>query len=136
MKISPNNPCPCGSSKKYKKCCKILHNGVLAKNALELMKSRYSAYVVGDAKYIIKTTHKENNEYTADFDLWADSILSFSKNSEFRALEIIEFTDGEEEAFVTFKANIFQNNKDASFIEKSKFYKVDGLWLYHSGEFN
>ena len=24
MKIRPNDPCPCGSGKKYKKCCKLI----------------------------------------------------------------------------------------------------------------
>ena len=27
-----------------------------------------------------------------------------------------------------------QNAQDTSFIEKSRFEKVDGMWLYHSGE--
>ncbi len=60
MKFSKNSKCPCGSGKKYKICCFRLHKGLLAKNALELMKSRFSAYAVGDANYIIKTTHKSS----------------------------------------------------------------------------
>jgi len=49
MKFSVNNPCPCGSGKKYKKCCGILHKGVIAKDALELMKSCYSAFAVDNS---------------------------------------------------------------------------------------
>ena len=63
MKFSPNNPCPCGSGKKYKKCCQIYHKGKIAKSALELMKSRYSAFAVGDIDYIIKTS-----TFQKDFD--------------------------------------------------------------------
>jgi len=59
VKFSLNKKCPCGSGQKYKKCCKLFHNGKVAKNALELMRSRYSAYVVGDAKYIMKTIMKK-----------------------------------------------------------------------------
>lgn len=133
MKISANSLCPCGSSKKFKKCCKIFHNGSNPKTALELMKSRFSAYTVGDSKYIIKTTHPQNNEYTDDTESWSESIKEFSKNSEFKGLVILDFIDGDEEAYVTFKALIEQYGQDASFVEKSKFYKVNGMWLYHSG---
>lgn len=133
MKISANSPCPCGSNNKYKKCCKVFHSGSHAKNALDLMKSRYCAYVVGDAKYIIKTTHKECKEFNTNTQAWSESIKEFSKHSEFKGLVILDFIDGEEEAFVTFKALLNQYGNDASFIEKSKFFKVDGLWLYHSG---
>lgn len=133
LKISVNSPCPCGSSKKLKKCCKLFHNGLNASNALELMKSRYSAYVVGDSKYIMKTTHEENPDYTEDKDSWSESIKEFSKNSEFNGLVILEFIDGENEAYVTFKVLITQHGNDVSFVEKSKFFKINGLWLYHSG---
>lgn len=135
MKITPNNTCPCGSHTKYKKCCKVFHNGASAKTALDLMKSRYSAYVIGDAKYIIKTTHPENKDYTEDLGTWIGSIKEFSSHSEFNGLVILDFIDGEEEAYVTFKALISQYGQDASFTEKSKFYRVDNRWLYHSGKF-
>lgn len=134
MKISANSLCPCGSTKKYKKCCKIFHLGSKPKTALELMKSRYTAYVVGDAKYIMKTTHPQNIEYTKDTQTWTSSIKEFSSNSEFVGLSILDFIEGDDVSFVTFNALIKQNGQDSSFIEKSRFEKVDGMWLYHSGE--
>ena len=45
------------------------------------------------------------------------------------------FEKSEFEAFVTFKATLFQNNNDISFIEKSRFKKLDDIWLYVDGEF-
>ena len=47
-KFSINSPCPCGSGGKYKKCCQKYHKGALAKDALTLMKSRYSAYALNE----------------------------------------------------------------------------------------
>lgn len=135
MKISGNSFCPCGSLKKYKKCCRVFHFGETPSNALDLMKSRYSAYVANDALYIINTTHKDNIEYTQDTKAWKESINSFSKYSDFKSLEILDFIAGEEVSYVTFKATIFQGAIDSSFIEKSKFIKEDAKWLYHSGEF-
>jgi len=128
--------CPCGSNKKYKKCCKIFHNGTLPKTALELMKSRYSAYAVGDSKYIMNTTHILNTDYSEDKKIWEENIQNFIKDSNFNALEILEFEDGTPESFVTFKANIDINGVDSTFTEKSKFIKENEKWLYVNGDFN
>jgi SEC-C motif-containing protein len=129
-KLSPNSPCPCGSGLKYKKCCQKLHNGAKAKNALELMKSRYSAYAANNAKYIIRTTHPNNSDYTDNAKDWAVSITHFCQNTEFFSLDILEFIDGEDEAFVTFKAKL----SGGEMIEKSRFLKIKEEWLYESGE--
>ncbi len=129
-----NQPCPCGSHKKYKKCCALFHKGSNPKTALELMKSRYSAFALGDAKYIIKTTHKENPEYNEDKKAWETSILDFSYGTEFKKLDIIEFIEKDDEAYVTFRVQLEQNGKDVSFQERSKFYRVDEVWKYHSGD--
>ena len=51
-KLSVNAPCPCGSLKKYKKCCMPFHKGAKVKDALSLMKSRYSAFVAGEINYM------------------------------------------------------------------------------------
>jgi len=119
--------CPCGSNQKYKKCCEPFHkNKKKAKNALELMKSRYSAYATQKVKYIIKTTHKNNPEWKNPN--WEQEIKNFC-NSDFKKLEILEFIDGENEAFVEFKAYI----DDYILHEKSRFLK-DSIWLYENGE--
>ncbi|MDM5272702.1 YchJ family metal-binding protein [Sulfurovum sp. zt1-1] len=128
-KVSPNIPCPCGSQKKYKKCCAIYHKGALAQDALSLMKSRYSAFATGDADYIIKTTHPENPDYTLDRKSWKNDIDLFSKHTEFLGLKIIEFVDGEEEAYVAFEASL----SSGPLIEKSRFLKREGRWLYVDG---
>ncbi len=120
-KFSPNSPCPCGSKKKYKKCCQIYHKGAVAKDALSLMKSRYSAFAIGDIKYIIKTSI-----FQKDYD----ELKAFSERCEFKKLEILD--SGEN--FVTFKATIYCEGKDASFSEKSYFIRKEGRWYYDRGE--
>ena len=136
MKFPVNSLCPCGSKKKYKKCCKIFHDGQNPKNALELMKSRYSAYVVGNSNYIMQSTHVNNVDCNSDKNSWERSINQFITDTVFNSLEIIDFTDGLSEAYVTFKANIEINEKDSSFCEKSKFVKQNDKWYYLSGEFS
>jgi SEC-C motif-containing protein len=128
MKISKNSPCPCSSGKKYKDCCYKWHKIGSAPNALLLMRSRYSAYAVGNAEYIIKTTHPNSPHYERNLNEWKKSIKDFS-NSDFKKLEIIEFIDGKKEAYVEFKAYI----DDYIMHERSKFLKND-KWYYFDGE--
>ena len=136
MKFSPNDICPCGSLKKYKKCCKPFHDKItFPKTALELMKSRFSAFAVLIADYIIFTTHENNSDYISDLKLWNQDIMNFSKNTRFERLEILDFIEGEVESFVTFKATLFQDKNDISFIEKSRFLKTEGIWKYVDGQF-
>jgi len=131
MKISSNSPCPCHSGEKYKKCCLPYHKGISPSNALRLMRSRYSAFALGLVDYIMATTHPNNPDYTDDKECWRESILDFSQNTQFLGLKILEFMDGEEEAFVTFEAQL-----DGGILkEKSRFLKVEGKWLYESGNF-
>jgi SEC-C motif-containing protein len=126
LKFSPNDICPCGSLKKYKKCCKPFHDKItFQKLHLNLMKSRFSAFAVCNSEYIIFTTHQNNSDFISDLKSWNNDILNFSKNTRFERLEILEFIDGEVESFVTFKATLFQDKTDISFIEKSRFLKVE-----------
>ena len=134
-KISVNDKCPCGSEIKYKKCCQNFHKGKLAPRALELMKSRYSAYVLKDVKYIIKTTDVNNPDYTPEFKAWQDDLLEFCNNSQFKGLKILDFIEENEISYVKFHVNVFIQGKDQSFTEKSKFVKINNAWLYHSAEF-
>jgi len=97
------------------------------------MRSRYTAFKLSLAKYIIQTTHIENPDYTQNIKLWEKDILQFSNNFTFIKLNILEFIDGENTAYVTFRATIELNNQDSSFTEKSTFKKLNNRWLYHSG---
>jgi len=131
MKISLNTPCPCHSGEKYKKCCSPYHKGILPSNALKLMRSRYSAYALHLAGYIIETTHPDNPDYTQKSETWGEAILDFCRNTRFTGLKIVDFIDGEGEAYVTFEAMLDKG----SLKEKSRFLKKGGKWLYESGEF-
>lgn len=128
------NRCPCCSGKEYDKCCKPFHEGNLPENALQLMRSRYSAYVLNIPDYIVATTHPANPHYSEDKFSWKRSISEFSKNSSFNKLEILDFKEKDTLATVTFTAYVFQGTHDATFTEKSYFEKMNGRWLYRSGQ--
>ena len=126
--------CPCHSGKAYAECCKPYHEGKLPENALALMRSRYAAYALHLADYIIQTTHPHNPAYTADKQRWKQEILAFSNATAFIGLTIHEFIDGPKEAYVTFTAFLKQQNQSANRTEKSRFIKVNDRWLYESGQ--
>jgi SEC-C motif domain protein len=132
--VSKYNPCPCSSKALYHKCCKEYHDGKLPENALKLMRSRYSAFALKLCDYIIDTTHPENPAHEENLNAWRREILTFSAGTRFNFLDIVEFIDGDNEATVTFTANLNQHDQDVSFTEKSVFEKVNGKWLYKSGE--
>lgn len=131
--MKKNNLCPCKSNKNYSDCCEKYHKGSFPENALALMRSRYSGYALGLANYIMETSHPLNSKYGKDPIEWAAQIMEFSNSITFEDLEILDFTDGKETAYVTFKAILKQGLKDVSYVEKSRFFKVNGRWLYVDG---
>ncbi len=87
------------------------------------MRSRYSAYALGLADYIQKTTHPDSPHHERE----KEAILHFCKTTRFVGLEILDARDDE----VTFFAKLKSlRGEDISFKERSIFEKVDGIWLY------
>jgi len=60
--------CPCGLGDDYESCCGRLHAGALAPTAESLMRSRYSAFAVGDAGYLLRTWHPSGRPQTLSLD--------------------------------------------------------------------
>ncbi|MDH5490482.1 MAG: YchJ family metal-binding protein, partial [Myxococcales bacterium] len=55
--------CPCGSGSKQNECCGPLMQGeAQAETAEALMRSRYSAFAVGNVEYIVATHHPESRD--------------------------------------------------------------------------
>ena len=127
--------CPCGTSMLLQECCGRFHAGAVPGTALELMRSRYSAYALGLVDYIIDTTHKESPHRGSDLTRWREELKLFSKETKFEGLKIIEFIDGAKTASVTFRATLKHGAKDVSFTEKSAFTKEGGRWFYHQVKF-
>lgn len=128
--------CPCKSQKKYNDCCRPYHEKSLhPSDPVTLMKSRYSAYALGLADYIIETTHPDHAQMASKVWEWREEILQFSRETEFLDLEILSFEEHQEKAYVTFTASLKQHGKDVSFTEKSLFELKDGIWMYKEAEF-
>ncbi len=126
--------CPCKSKKKYFDCCQKYHAGKTAKDAETLMRSRFSAYALGLIDYIINTSHPKNPCFQRSIKELKKEILNFSKKISFENLEITEFLEDKNQAFVTFIATLKSKGQNVSFTEISHFEKEKGKWLYKDGQ--
>lgn len=125
--------CPCCSGTEYDQCCKLFHEGNPPKNALQLMRSRYSAYALNLSEYLMATTHPKSPHFQKNKSLWKRSLSEFSKNSQFHHLTILDFREEGSLATVTFTAYISQQSCDITFTERSYFEKIHDRWLYREG---
>ena len=60
--------CHCLSGETYDACCGPLHQGVPAPTAERLMRSRYSAFAVGDAGWLLETWHPSTRPDDLELD--------------------------------------------------------------------
>jgi SEC-C motif domain protein len=125
--------CLCHSGKEHKQCCALFHEGKLPKSAVELMRSRYCAYALGNTEYIIETTHPNHIDQKIPIEQRKAQIEEFSRHTDFKNLEILDSSEEKEASFVTFHATLFQDGHDCSFIEKSRFEKIEGKLYYLNG---
>lgn len=131
---APNAPCPCGSGRKYKKCCRVYHYGRLPEHPEQLMRSRYAAYAVGEVDYILSTTHPASPHFQADAGSWRAEVQRFCQQVTFLGLRIDHAESAGDAGTVKFFATLQQGGGDASFGEESTFARVDGRWLYLAGK--
>lgn len=117
--------CPCQSGKHYEHCCGKFHqNKEVAKTALELMRSRYSAYALQLEDYLMQTWSEERRPASSFF---------CSPPLFWKGLRIIECVKGQAEdtkGIVEFLAIYELNQKKQILHERSYFEKSCGKWLY------
>jgi SEC-C motif-containing protein len=123
------SPCPCGTGKPYPACCGRFHGGAPAPTALELMRSRYAAYVKGNIDYLVVTHDPETR---ADLDVAAAT--AWSRDTLWMGLEIVATRDGgkdDDTGGVEFIARGVTRGKPFVHRARSRFRRDDdGRWVY------
>lgn len=125
----PTTPtrCPCLSGLPYAECCGPLHRGErTAPTAEALMRSRYSAFAVGDAAYLRATWHRSTRP--ADVDLDPDV--------RWRRLDVLATSAGgpfDTTGTVEFRATYRDADGPGALHEVSRFVREDGAWSYLDG---
>jgi SEC-C motif-containing protein len=120
-------PCPCGSGKAYLDCCQPIHAHVNAPTPEALMRSRYSAYVLGLVDYLLATWHPS----TAPGDLE----LGFTK---WLGLEVLDAQEQGDAGVVEFIATFKVSGRLQRLHEISRFVREGtgdaARWLYIDGQ--
>jgi SEC-C motif-containing protein len=121
--------CPCGSSKALASCCQPLLDGEPASGPEQLMRSRFTAFVVKNLDYIMNTTDPQTLH---DFDM--EGTKAWAATSEFFKLEILKASAEGNKGMVEFKAHFRTGDKEQIHHEISKFRKQAGVWYFRDGK--
>lgn len=125
------NNCSCGSEKSFEKCCgRYVSGAERAPTPEALMRSRYTAYVMGEADYIEKT---QTGKAAQDFD--AEYIKAWSQQSKWFGLKIIATEENNDKGTVEFIARYELGGNKSFMHERSDFIKINDDWLYSDGKF-
>jgi SEC-C motif-containing protein len=115
--------CPCGLGDSYGSCCGRLHGGAAAATAEQLMRSRYSAFAVGDVDYLLRTWHPSDRPGELDLD----PALRWTR------LAVLETRDGglfDATGTVRFRAVYVRDGQRGVMAETSRFVREDERWVY------
>jgi SEC-C motif domain protein len=118
--------CPCGTQRPYEQCCGPWHAGAPAPDAQTLMRSRYSAFVLCNERYLLATWHPTKRP----------GAITFNKNQKWLGLRIVAAKmTGAASAEVEFIARSRVSNAAAvRQHERSRFVLEGGAWFYVDGE--
>jgi SEC-C motif-containing protein len=116
--------CPCLSGASYGSCCGPFHRGdELAPSAERLMRSRYSAYVTGNARYLLATWHPTTRPAALELD----------PAQRWYLLDILRTSRGgmlEDSGTVEFRAKYRLGSGSGEQHEVSRFVRERRRWYY------
>ncbi len=139
--MSINSPCFCGSALDFHQCCQPFITLVtLPKTPEQLMRSRFSAYAMGDAQYVFDTYAKnsQSSQTIKEISEWGSSCkwLALKIHS---TNEPVALTTDNAEQFVEFSAFYVNQGYLYELREKSRFILETDMnkavhWRYLDGD--
>ena len=121
--------CPCGTGKEYLDCCGVFHKDISkVETAEQLMRSRYTAFVKANGKYLLESQHSSTRP-----TLQIHDIVAWAMSVKWHRLEVDETAKGskeDEEGEVKFRAFYMERFRNKCLEEHSKFVKENGHWVY------
>lgn len=120
-----SSPCPCDSGLLYAGCCEPLHNGTQAESPEALMRSRYSAFALENAGYLLASWDDETRPQT----------LEFTPGTQWLGLTVHGSGVSGGEGWVHFTARFREGDEWLQLEERSNFRQAaDGGWRYRDGD--
>jgi SEC-C motif-containing protein len=126
--------CPCGSGRSFDDCCEPILTGAAAPTAEALMRSRYTAYVLGNMGHIEATNALDS---PGGFDrAGAERMVEEAEWLGLDVTEVIGGGAGDETGRVEFRARFNRLGQTLVHHEAATFVKVENRWAYFDGEMN
>ncbi len=130
--FTAQSDCPCQSGLCYGQCCGLFleaaDNKTFPQTAEQLMRSRYSAYVLGYSQYLLNTWHPHYRPQKIDLP---------DSSQQWIGLKIKDTVKGstqDDSGEVHFIARYKVNGKASRLEERSQFVKMAGQWFYTTGQ--
>ncbi len=124
--LDGSRPCPCGRDAAYAGCCRPLLQGRPATTAEDLMRSRYTAFAVGDLDHLFRTWHPRTRPRD----------LSLPVDRRWTGLRVVATHDGgadDQSGTVEFAASYATAAGPGVQREVSRFERRAGRWVYVDG---
>lgn len=122
-------PCPCGSGRTLAECCQpVIAGTVPAATAEALMRSRYSAFVLGEVDYILESNHSSTRDQVD-----RDEIERWSRESQWQGLEVLDTQQGgehDDSGVVDFHARYVLDETPHDHFERATFRRENGVWRF------
>lgn len=117
--------CPCESGKSYADCCERWHGGAAAPTAESLMRSRYCAFVLQKADYLLASWHPSTRPPSVDFE----------PGTKWLGLTVKAARESGDTGEVEFVARSKVGGGSALRLqERSRFVRENGRWFYVDGD--
>jgi SEC-C motif domain protein len=128
--VNKNIPCPCGSGLTISECCGpyLLGNKIVDDTPINVLKTRFTAFVLADGEYILKTWHKLYRPKTK-----AKIISIESKSCKYTKLEIIHDEINEDSGKIEYIARYRKGVIFGYIHEIANFKKEGNEWFYTDG---
>ncbi|MBP8919437.1 MAG: zinc chelation protein SecC [Micropruina sp.] len=120
--LSGTSECPCGGGSYGDCCAPFLRREAWPRTAEALMRSRYTAFAVGDAEHLLRTWHPRTRPETLALD-----------DLDWVGLEVTERIDGAADdhmGIVGFTAHWRRGDRTGTLTERSAFVRRGGRWVY------
>ncbi|WP_072314389.1 YchJ family protein [Agrococcus sp. Marseille-P2731] len=125
--LADTDRCPCGTGLPFGECCAPIHRGERqAATAAALMRSRFTAYAVGDVDWLLASWHASTRPRSLELD----------PGIRWLRLDVLGSTGGgpfDREGTVAFASHWLAEGTRGSMREHSRFRR-DAGWQYVDGD--
>ncbi len=98
------------------------------------MRSRYTAYAVGEVRHLIRTTDPKGPHHRPDRGAWAEELRGYCGRVDFIGLEILASHTNGDQGLVHFRAHLHCSGEESVQEERSRFRRQKRRWLYVEGQ--